>query len=137
MAENTFNVAQNFPLGILLDLLIQEMRTVWPSDLRTASFSLDGPPRRTVTVGRLDINTPRDLTLDERSAALAHFQNVHNPANGVLHGLTVAQLNEIAPAGVRTVYVRDLDRAVGPGVGTLAYSNGIEWRRVSDDQLIT
>ena len=35
-----------------------------------------------------------------------------------------------------TLYVRDLDHATGPGVGTMAYSNGTAWRRIADDAAI-
>jgi hypothetical protein len=134
MADNNYPIAPLFPKGLLLDLLIQEMPTVWPADLFPAGYTTNGPPRGTQTSGALTITTPRDLTSDENTDALNQFA-VHDPDDGVPVGLTMATLPDPSPAG-QVQYVRDLARATGPDVGTMAYSNGIEWRRFSDDALI-
>lgn len=134
MANNNYPIVSNFPNGLLLDLLIQEMPTVWPADLFPASYVTNGPPRGTQTSGQLTIETPRDLTAQENTDALNHFA-VHDPDDGVPVGLTMATLPDPSPAG-QLQYVRDLARATGPDFGTMAYSNDIEWRRVADDALV-
>lgn len=135
MANNTYPIAPNFPNGLLLDLLIQQMPAVWPADLFPSEYTVNGPPFSTVNSGTLIIETPRVITAQENADALAQF-TIHDPADGLPFGLTIATLPAPDPAG-NVQFVRDLARATGPGLGTMAYSNGVEWRRMSDDSLVT
>lgn len=135
MAINVYPIAPSFPAGLNLDLLIQKMPSVWPPDLFPAEYIAHGKPGPTgvITAGALDIVTPRVLTAGEQADAEAHFL-AHNPTDAVALGFLVAELPPPTPA--MTVYVRDLARATGPGVGTMAYCNGTEWRRISDDAVV-
>ncbi len=135
MANNVYPIAPGFPLGLNLDLLIQKMPSVWPSDLFPAEYIARGKPGPTgiITAGTLDIVTPRPPTTGEQADAEAHFL-LHNPTDAVALGFLVAELP--TPTQVMMVYVRDLDRATSPGVGTMAYSNGTEWRRFADDAVV-
>lgn len=134
MALNRYPVAVNFPNGLLLDLLIQEMPDVWPASVFPVGYAVDGRPRKTLTAGLLEIETARELTAGENGDAIAQFI-LHNPANGAPQGVTRATLPPASVAG-DTIFISDLDRATGPGAGTMAYSDGIAWRRVADDELV-
>lgn len=134
MATNTYTIAPNFPNGLLLDLLIQQMPAVWPSDLFPAGYTVNGPPFSTVTAGVLVIETPRVLTVQENTDALNQFQ-IHDPGDGIPPGVTIATLPPPTTAGLM-MYVSDLARGTDPGAGTMAYANGTQWRRVSDDFLV-
>ena len=134
MATNNYQIQTDFPNGLLLDLLIQQMPAVWPADLFPAGYAVRGPPRGVITSGLLEIVTPRDLTPDENTDALARFAT-HDPADGAPRGVTIATLPSPISAG-DLQFVSDLNHATGPGIGTMAYSNGVEWRRVSDDALV-
>lgn len=136
MAINNYPVATDFANGLLLDLLTQEMPAVWPSDVFPAQYSAAGPPGSVINTGNLKIETARILTSQENQDALNHFQ-VHNPADGVPAGVTIATLPPPTMPGAGVLFfVSDLAQGVGPGMGTMAYSNGTEWRRVSDDALV-
>jgi hypothetical protein len=135
MANNIYPVPVHFPNGLLLNLLITQLPEIWPADLFPVVPTLNGRTTDVVTTGTLELETPRDLTVQENDDALALFQ-LHDPASQTqAPGLTIAQLPPPSPAGL-SVYVRDLDRSVGPGVGTMAYSNGVEWRRFADDAVV-
>lgn len=135
MANNIYAVPPNFPNGLLLNLLITQLPGVWPSDLFPVIPTLNGRATSVVTTGTLELDTARVVSLQENADALALFA-VHNPATDqALPGLTIAQLPPPSPAGQQE-YVRDLDRTTGPGVGTMAYSDGSAWRRSTDDVLV-
>lgn len=136
MINNVYPIGPSFPSGVKLDLLIQEMPSVWPADLFPSEYTARGKPGPTgvITAGTLEIVTPRVLTAGEEAGAEAHFL-LHDPTAPVAGGFLIADLPPPTLAGL-SVYVRDLDRAIGPGVGTMAYSDGIAWRRFADDALV-
>lgn len=132
---NNYPIAPLFPNGLLLNLLIQQMPNVWPADLFPAEYSVKGAANAVITAGTLKVETVRVLTPQEQADALNHFA-IHNPADGVPAGVTIATLPEPTIAGV-WFFVSDLERSTGPGAGTMAYSNGTEWRRGTDDALVS
>lgn len=133
MGDSTYKVKPRFPNGLNLDLLIQEMPTVWPKDLFPAQYSVDarksGP--KGLTRGTLTIETPRDITADERAAAITHF-STH--AGGTAEVGT--RIQDLRPPGKgplgRMVYVVDAPWGDGGAVGCHLYDDGTSWRRTSD-----
>lgn len=136
MATNSYAVPPNFPSGLNIDLLAQEMPTVWPADLLPASYSADGRPGEPngITTGILEIETQRALTVSENDAALAHFLT---HAGGTARPGT--RLVDLAPPGQgaqgRWQYVVDAPQQ-GAGSGAMLYDDGVNWRRGTDGAII-
>lgn len=135
MAINIYAVAPNFPAGLSLVLLVREMRAVWPADLHMSEYShRRGRPGS--ATGTLEIETPRVLTAPEEAAALAHFQ-VHAGGTAPV-GIMLAELPGAAERMGGAVFVSDAARKPGPngGNGTMLYSDGANWRRFADDEVM-
>ena len=135
MTTNNYPIAPNFPNGLNLPALKLEMPTVWPADLRRVSYTLltrpSGP--RGVTKGVLQIDTPRDLTRAEKKAAKAHFQT--HAGGRVRPGLRGSQLSPAGEAAGTWTFIADEPQSGGAGLGCVVYSDGTNWRRISDDAL--
>lgn len=138
MADNTYAVPPNFPNGLNLNLLIQEMPTIWPADVFPASYSANGKPSEPdgITSGQLLIVTARILTVPENDDALAHFQ-LHTGGTAAV-GRRLVDLPAAADAepGL-SLFVVDAPRdpPIG-GFGTMLYADGTNWRRFADDVVI-
>ena len=137
MATNNYAVPLNFPNGLNLDLLTREMLDVWPRDLASSEYSANGRPQdpNGIETGTLSIETPRDLTPAENTAALAHFQT-HEGGRAMLGQL----LADLPPPGQpgRWVFVDAVERQPGAntGTGAMVYDDGTNWRRHGDDEVI-
>lgn len=132
MADNNYDIAVVFPIGLLLNRLIQEIPTVWPADLLPALYTQDGRPFVTVVAGNLLIETPRALAGTENADALALFL-LHDPTLGLFRGITL--LTRPAPEVGGLHYVRDGPKQ-GGGLGALEYSDGLVWRQLSNDAIV-
>lgn len=140
MTTNTYPINTKFPNGLNLNLLIREMHVVWPADLQPAEFTVHGGGRPGGTgfiTGTLTIETPRALTAQENTDAEVHFF-VH-VGSDLPTGTVLATLQPPGQGPVgRAVYVEDAAKAGnGPtGNGTMLYTDGTNWRRFSDDEVI-
>ena len=138
MADNTYPIAPNFPNGLNLDVLIQEMPTVWPADLFPAIYVARGRPGPTgITSGSLQIETPRALTTSENDDAEAHFQ-VHAGGNVVppLQGSQLPAASDVP--GTWTFLADEPKSPNGNGtLGTMVYSDGENWLTISDNKIAT
>ena len=134
MAKNTYPIATNFPNGLNIDVLIQEMPSVWPADLFPAIYIARGRPGPTgITSGSLEIETPRELTTTETEDALDHFL-VH--AGGIeTPPLKGSQLPAASDARGTWTFLTDEPQSQNGAVGTMVYSDGVNWRRISDDNI--
>lgn len=133
MPTTLFDIPTAFSSGVNLRVLQQELAAIWPLDLQLSEFTLDGSAFDTVVSGDLKIETSRALTAPEAAAVDALFL-AHDPLTPVLPGILKVQISAALLENAGHVqFVRDLDRAAGPGTGTVAYSNGVESRRVADD----
>lgn len=138
MASNNYSIAPNFPLGVLPEQLVRELRTVWPVDVFPVSTIHRGKPGLggILTAGNLQIETNRALLAQEDSDALAHFAT-HVPVVGADNGMNAVSLTAGNFNG-ETVFVLDGARQGGAGLGIPCYWDGRDrtWRRVSDDATI-
>ena len=138
MANNNYPIAANFPNGLNLDVLIQEMPSVWPADLFPAVYLARGRPGPTgITSGSLQIETPRALTTSEDDDALAHFL-VHAGGSEVPN-LKGFQLPAASDAKGTWTFLADEPKSPnGNGtLGTMVYSDGENWLTISDNKIAT
>lgn len=134
MAKNTYQIASDFPNGLNPDVLIQEMPDVWPADLFPAVYEARGRPGPTgITSGTLQIETPRELTTSENDDALAHFQ-VH-AGGSVVPPLKGSQLPAASDVKGTWTFLADEPQSRNGGIGCMVYSDGTNWRRISDDTI--
>lgn len=137
MADNNYSVPPNFPVGVLLSQLSQELVAVWPGDV----FPIDTIYRNTpgpggvITTGSINIVTQRVLTAPENAAALAFFPT-HVPVIGAQGGILIAELGPGVFQGEQA-YVTDEPRQ-SVGTGVICYWDGTDrtWRRVRDDAVV-
>ena len=134
MAENIYPITINFPNGLNLGALKREMPSIWTApDLQQLNYTVNEKPSGPtgITSGSLRIDTQRDLTAAEESSALAHFQTHAGglPSGGVL----LSHLRPASEAKRTWTYVDDVAQSRNGGVGTIVYSDGVSWKRVSDD----
>lgn len=135
MVDNNYAVVPNFPLGVILSQLREEMVPIWPADVfpifmiyRSGAPGVGG----VITVGTINIVTQRVLTAPEDAAAFAFFPTFV-PLVGGQGGMNTADLGPGAFNG-ETVFVLDAARQT-VGAGVLAYWDGRDrnWRRIHDD----
>ena len=135
MANNTYPVATKFPNGLNLDALIREMPSIWPADLFPAVYQVRGgrPGPAGITSGSLKIETPRALTTSENDDAEAHFQ-AHAGGNDapILRG---SELPAASDAKGTWTFLADEPQSGSSELGTMVYSDGTNWRRVSDNTI--
>lgn len=133
MFSNIYPVAPNFPNGLNLPVLKLELPSVWPADLRRINYTLNARPSgpNGVTAGVLTIDTPRELTRDEDTAAKNHFQT--HAGGRVKPGLRGSQLPPASESRGIWTFVADEPQSGGGVLGTMVYSDGTNWRRISDD----
>lgn len=139
MTNNVYPVARNFPNGLNVIRLSEEMKVVWPPDLADATYTVrGGRPRRGqgIRTGALDIATDRDLTSAEDAAALAHFQT-HDGSRDDDYGIKFAALPDPNKVVHNTFFVSDVRGEPGGELGTLLYSSGVAWRRASNNTTVT
>lgn len=134
MVDNTYAVPPNFPVGVLMSQLKQELVGVWPGDVFPLTMLSRTKPGAggVVTSGSIVISTQRVLTAPEDAAALAFFPT-HVPVLGAGGGVTAANLIAGIYQGEQ-VFVSDEPRQ-GGGVGVVCYWDGLDrtWRRIRDD----
>lgn len=138
MADNNYAVAPNFPLGVILDQLVESLPTVWPPDLFPLTTIHRGKPAAggLITAGSILITTQRALTTPENDDALAFFQTFV-PAVDAQGGVLEAQLGAGGFNG-ETAFVLDEPRQGNSSSGVLCYWDGRDrtWRRIRDDGLV-
>ncbi len=137
MVDNTYAVPPNFPAGVLMSQLKQEMVGVWPGDVFPITMLSRAKPGTggVLISGSIIIDTQRVLTAPEDAAALAFFPT-HVPVIGVGGGIDVANLIAGIYQGEQ-VFVSDEARQVG-GLGVICYWDGTDrkWRRTRDDVVV-
>lgn len=138
MTDNSYAVAPNFPQGVILDQLTEEMPSVWPGDVFPISTLHRGKPGAgwLISAGSIVITTARVLTTPENDAALAHFQ-LHVPVVDGQGGMNEAQLGAGHFNG-ETAFVLDEPRQGNATSGVVCYWDGRDrtWRRIRDDVLV-
>lgn len=135
MFTNIYPVAPHFPNGLNLAVLKLEMPTIWPADLALINYTLNAKPSGPtgVTAGVLRIDTPRLLTNDEEIDAKAHFL-VH--AGGVERpGQRGSQLPPAIDSRGTWTFIADEPQSDTSDLGTMVYSDGKNWLRVSDNAI--
>jgi hypothetical protein len=126
-----------FPNGLNLCVLVDALHELWPADLRATSFTILGPrPPGGYRAGVLVLETPRDMTLAEQRDT-EDVMRVHPGGDDKMVGAALGSLPPVVEATGSVLFVRDLPRAApATGRGTLVYSDGVAWRRVSNDEVI-
>lgn len=132
MVDNNYSIPPNFPVGVLVQQLDGELRTIWPVALFPLAMTTTPGSVGVATSGLLVIETQLVLSGGEQSAALGLFQ-AHVPIVGGQGGVVRAALVAGTFNG-ETIFVLDEERQ-GLGDGLLCYWDGRDrnWRRVRDD----
>ena len=135
MTEYRYPVASTFPAGLNLCFLIEELYAAWPADLGQTSFTIHGKkPPGGYRAGVLILETPRDLVAVEETSAASVFAS-HAGGDEHMVGASLASLPPVKAAAGSVQFVRDVERLPNAGgQGTMVYSDGAVWRRVSNDE---
>lgn len=137
MVDNVYAITPNFPQGVLMPQLSDELVGVWPGDVFPISmFHRGAPGPGIITTGNLTVVTQRTLTVQENADALAFFQTFV-PVLDAQGGVNTAQLIAGAFNG-DTVFVLDEPRQGNSTTGVLCYWDGLDrtWRRIRDDSIV-
>jgi hypothetical protein len=135
--KRSFDVESVFPGGLELNRLIHGLLQIWPDDLEDSEITATGPrtKEKGFVSGALEIITSRPLTTKELSD-MNSFMRDHVSTPFVQKGHVLRKLPPAAKVvtGI-PLYVTDVANKSG-GNGTIVYSNGTQWCRVSDDLVV-